>query len=90
MALGPGVRFGPYEILQPIGAGGMGEVHRARHVKLRRDVAIKVLPPALGCDPSRLARFEREARTASATRYIMACSSASSLRSTRPALSGIA
>ena len=69
MALGPGVRFGPYEILQPIGAGGMGEVHRARHVKLRRDVAIKVLPPALARDPSRLARFEREARTASALNH---------------------
>ena len=66
MPLTPGVRLGPYEILQPIGAGGMGEVHRARHLKLGRDVAIKVLPTALARDPTLLARFEREARSASA------------------------
>ena len=66
MALGPGARLGPYEILHPIGAGGMGEVHRARHLKLRRDVAIKVLPTEFAADRGRLARFEREARTASA------------------------
>jgi predicted esterase len=69
MRLTPGVRLGPYEILQPIGAGGMGEVHRARHLKLRRDVAIKVLPPEVAADPERLARFEREARSASALNH---------------------
>jgi predicted esterase len=67
--LTPGTRLGPYEILHPIGAGGMGEVHRARHLKLRRDVAIKVLPTELATDPVRLVRFEREARTASALNH---------------------
>ena len=65
----PGVRLGPYEILEPIGAGGMGEVHRARHLKLGRDVAIKVLPTTLARDPTLLARFEREARSASALNH---------------------
>ncbi len=69
MALAPGVRLGAYEILEPIGAGGMGEVYRARHLKLGRDVAIKVLPTALASDRTRLARFEREARTASALNH---------------------
>src|ERR1700730_9353156 len=55
-------RLGPYEVLAPIGAGGMGEVYRARDTKLDREVAIKVLPPALAQDPERLARFEREAK----------------------------
>src|SRR5271169_6382477 len=62
MALTAGTRLGPYEILTPIGAGGMGEVYKARDTKLERDVAIKVLPPALAQDPERLARFEREAK----------------------------
>ena len=62
MALSQGDRVGPYEILAPIGAGGMGEVYRARDAKLNRDVAIKVLPAAFAADPERLARFEREAR----------------------------
>jgi serine/threonine protein kinase len=62
MALTAGTRLGPYEILAPIGAGGMGEVYRARDTKLDRDVAIKVLPAALAQDPERLARFEREAK----------------------------
>jgi len=57
-----GSRLGPYEILGPLGAGGMGEVYRARDGKLGRDVAIKVLPEQLAADPERLARFEREAR----------------------------
>ena len=65
MALDPGTRLGAYEILSPLGAGGMGEVYRARHPKLGRDVAIKVLPDELAADPERLQRFEREARTAS-------------------------
>jgi eukaryotic-like serine/threonine-protein kinase len=62
MPLSVGDRLGPYEILAPIGAGGMGEVYRARDTKLDRDVAIKVLPAALAQDPERLARFEREAK----------------------------
>ena len=62
MSLSPGVRLGPYEILDPIGAGGMGEVYRARDTKLNRDVAIKILLPAVANDPDRLARFSREAQ----------------------------
>ena len=61
MALSPGTRLGPYEILSPIGAGGMGEVHRARDTKLKRDVAIKVLPEAFAKDEERMKRFAREA-----------------------------
>jgi eukaryotic-like serine/threonine-protein kinase len=61
MPLSPGTRLGPYEILSPIGAGGMGEVYRARDHKLKREVAIKVLPEAVAADPESLARFEREA-----------------------------
>src|SRR6266700_54260 len=57
----PGTKLGPYEILASIGAGGMGEVYRARDTKLKRDVAVKVLPAALASDPDRLARFQREA-----------------------------
>jgi Tol biopolymer transport system component/predicted Ser/Thr protein kinase len=62
MPLSVGDKLGPYEILAPIGAGGMGEVYRAKDTKLDRDVAIKVLPAALAQDPERLARFEREAK----------------------------
>ena len=62
MSLHPGTRIGPYEITGAIGAGGMGEVFRARDTKLDRDVAIKVLPSELAQDRERLARFEREAR----------------------------
>ena len=58
----PGDKLGPYEILAPLGAGGMGEVYRARDTKLAREVAIKVLPAAFARDPERLARFEREAK----------------------------
>ena len=61
MAVAAGAKLGPYEILAPIGAGGMGEVYRARDTKLKRDVALKVLPEAFACDPERLARFQREA-----------------------------
>jgi Tol biopolymer transport system component/tRNA A-37 threonylcarbamoyl transferase component Bud32 len=62
MSLSPGARLGPYEILAPLGAGGMGEVYKARDTKLDRDVAIKILPELFVGDPARIARFEREAR----------------------------
>src|ERR1700682_1785342 len=61
MPLIAGERLGPYEILAPIGAGGMGEVYRARDTQLKRDVALKVLPEAFARDPERMARFQREA-----------------------------
>ncbi len=61
MALTPGTRLGPYEIAAQIGVGGMGEVYRATDTKLKREVAVKVLPTALASDPERLARFQREA-----------------------------
>jgi len=66
MALISGTKLGPYEIQSPLGAGGMGEVYRARDVRLGRDVAIKVLPEALANDTDRLRRFEQEARTIAA------------------------
>jgi serine/threonine protein kinase/Tol biopolymer transport system component len=62
MALSAGTRLGPYEIVSPLGAGGMGEVYRARDPKLGRDVALKILPDVFASDPDRLARFEREAQ----------------------------
>ena len=78
--LASGTRLGPYRIEALIGAGGMGEVYRARDTKLDRDVAIKVLPPLFAADASRLARFEREARllaSASLARQRCAASSLS-------------
>jgi serine/threonine protein kinase len=69
MALAAGSRLGPYEILAPIGAGGMGEVYRARDSRLKRDVALKVLPDAFACDPERLARFTREAEVLAALNH---------------------
>src|SRR6186713_1302536 len=63
MSLSAGTRLGPYEILSSLGAGGMGEVYRARDTKLNRDVAIKVLPDLFVGDTERLARFTREAQT---------------------------
>src|SRR5215471_7194359 len=64
MRLPAGTRLGPYEIVSPLGAGGMGEVYRARDERLKREVAIKVLPAAVSDDPDRLKRFEREAQAA--------------------------
>ena len=61
MTLAAGTRLGSYEIVAPLGAGGMGEVYRARDSKLKREVAVKVLPQSLAADPDALARFEREA-----------------------------
>jgi len=69
MSLTPGTRIAVYEIVAPIGAGGMGEVYRARDTRLHRDVAIKVLPDLFARDPERLARFEREARTLAAVNH---------------------
>src|SRR5467141_1486553 len=69
MGLSAGTRLGPYEIQAPLGAGGMGEVYRARDTKLGRDVAIKILPEVFTSDPERLARFEREARTLAALNH---------------------
>src|SRR5437773_1340505 len=66
MAVTAGTRLGPYEVLAPIGAGGMGEVYRARDWKLDREVAIKVLPANLSQDKEALARFEREAKAVAA------------------------
>src|SRR5437879_11592139 len=62
MTLAAGTKLGPYEILAPLGAGGMGEVYRARDTKLARDVALKVLPEAFAKDGERMARFQREAQ----------------------------
>ena len=63
MPIDAGTRLGPYEIIAPLGAGGMGEVYRARDSKLDREIAIKVLPALFAADPDRLRRFEREAKT---------------------------
>ena len=69
MALTSGTRVGPYEILSPLGAGGMGEVYRARDTKLRRDVALKILPELFASDTDRVARFAREAQTLAALNH---------------------
>src|SRR5213593_2957605 len=69
MALATGTKLGPYEILTSLGAGGMGEVYRARDTRLGRDVAIKVLPSSLSIDSDRLHRFEQEACAAGALNH---------------------
>lgn len=69
MSLPIGTRVGPYEVTAPIGAGGMGEVFRARDPRLDRDVALKILPAGFSLDPERLARFEREAKTLAALNH---------------------
>src|SRR5687767_2990152 len=69
MSLTPGTRLGHYEVIAPIGKGGMGEVFLARDVRLGRNVALKILPAALIADPDRVRRFEQEARAASALNH---------------------
>jgi Tol biopolymer transport system component len=73
MALTPGHRLGPYEIVAPLGAGGMGEVYRARDTRLDRDVAVKILPPFAAADPEFRARFDREARAISQLNHPNIC-----------------
>ena len=73
MTLTPGAKLGPYEIVAPLGAGGMGEVYRAHDTRLGRDVAIKVLPEHLSASPDVRARFEREARTVSSLNHPNIC-----------------
>jgi len=73
MSLAPGTRFGPYEILSPLGAGGMGEVYRARDTRLDRTVAIKVLPSHLSASPEARQRFDREARAISSLNHPHIC-----------------
>src|ERR1700730_3695796 len=73
MALTSGTRLGPYEILSPLGAGGMGEVYRARDTRLNRDVAIKILPAVIADNPVRRARFEREAQAISRLNHPNIC-----------------
>src|SRR5690242_12305663 len=73
MRLSPGTRLGPYEIVSPLGAGGMGEVYRARDTRLSRDVAVKVLPEHLSANPEIRARFEREAKTVSSLNHPNIC-----------------
>ena len=69
MPLSTGTTLGPYEILSPIGAGGMGEVYKARDTRLDRTVAIKVLPEHVAADPDLKQRFEREAKTISSLNH---------------------
>ncbi|MGH9580474.1 MAG: serine/threonine-protein kinase, partial [Terriglobales bacterium] len=73
MPLAPGTRLGPYEILAPLGAGGMGEVYKARDTRLDRTVAVKILPQHLSADPLLRQRFEREARAVSSLNHPHIC-----------------
>jgi len=73
MTLPVGTKLGPYEIVVPLGAGGMGEVYRAKDTRLGRDVAIKILPKELSADPARKQRFEREAKTISGLNHPNIC-----------------
>src|SRR6202140_984160 len=73
MPLPSGYKLGPYEIVAPLGAGGMGEVYKARDTRLDRTVAIKILPPALAADPQFRERFDREARAISQLDHAHIC-----------------
>src|SRR4029453_13732503 len=73
MALAPGTKLGPYEIQSPVGAGGMGEVYRARDTRLGRTVAVKILPSHLSDNPEAKQRFDREARTISSLNHPHIC-----------------
>src|SRR6266481_9673178 len=73
MPLAAGTRFGPYEILAPIGSGGMGEVYEARDTRLDRTVAVKILPEDFAHDPGRRQRFEQEARAVAALNHPNIC-----------------
>jgi serine/threonine protein kinase len=73
MPLASGIKLGPYEIIGPLGAGGMGEVYRARDLRLGRDVAVKILPAEFSSDPVRKQRFEREAKTISGLNHPNIC-----------------
>jgi eukaryotic-like serine/threonine-protein kinase len=73
MPLATGIKLGPYQIVAPLGAGGMGEVYEARDTRLDRTVAIKILPPELSGDPTRRQRFEREAKTISSLNHPHIC-----------------
>jgi len=69
MALTSGTKVGPYEVVAPAGAGGMGEVYRARDTRLNRDVAVKILPAAFARDPERMRRFQQEAQAVAALNH---------------------
>ena len=73
MSIAPGTKLGPYEILSPLGAGGMGEVYRGRDTRLDRTVAIKILPAHFSNDPVRKQRFEREAKAISGLNHPNIC-----------------
>src|SRR5438874_7993011 len=73
MAIASGTKIGPYEVLAPLGAGGMGEVYRAKDTRLGRDVAIKILPKDMSADPERKQRFQREAKTISSLNHPNIC-----------------
>src|SRR5215469_904106 len=74
MNLVTGTRLGPYEVLSPLGAGGMGEVYRAKDTRLDRTVAVKILPPLFSSNPERRQRFDREARAISSLSHPHICS----------------
>ena len=73
MSLAPGQKLGPYEVVSPLGAGGMGEVYRARDTRLERTVALKILPKEFSCDPVRKQRFEQEAKIISRLNHPHIC-----------------
>ena len=73
MALASGTKLGPYEVQSPLGAGGMGEVYRAKDTRLERTVAVKILPAHLSADPVRKQRFEREAKAISSLNHPHIC-----------------